>query len=99
MRLALLAPLALGALACGAPQRPRAPIAVTYRIYCEPRDARVVVDEVDQGPCLLWEQQRLGLRAGSHRFRIEREGYLPQEQETAAQGTQTLRVRLREVPE
>lgn len=87
--------------ACAGAQRPASErAAVAYRFYCTPRDARVIVDEVDQGACMLWEGQYLGLRAGTHRLRIEREGFLPQERDLPnARGRHTVHVELRERPE
>jgi hypothetical protein len=85
---------------CGGPQRPTHRVAVAYRFQCTPRDAHVIVDEVDQGVCQLWEQQYLGLEAGVHRMRIEREGYLPIERELPSTGRrETVQVQLRERPE
>lgn len=80
---------------------PRAPtIAGAVRFRCEPRDARVLVDEVDQGACRVWEEQYVGLGPGTHRVRIEREGFLPFEREFEARNRrETLEVRLRERPE
>jgi hypothetical protein len=92
--------LAVIGAACSGTQRPSHRVAVAYRFQCTPRDARVIVDEVDQGVCQLWEQQYLGLEAGTHRLRIEREGYLPIERELPSTGRrESVRVELREQPE
>ncbi len=104
MRGAVFAIVAASSLAmnagCGGPQRPSHRVAVAYRFQCTPRDARLIVDEVDQGACMLWEQQYLGLEAGVHRLRIEREGYLPIERELPSTGRrETVQVQLRERPE
>ncbi len=96
---ALFAACVIGS-GCSASQRPANRVAVAYRFQCTPRDARVIVDEVDQGACMLWEQQHLGLGAGMHRLRIEREGYLPIERELPSTGRrETVRIELRERPE
>jgi hypothetical protein len=96
----VLTAVALSALACSGAQRPQNTAAVGYRFQCAQRDARIIVDEVDQGACMLWETQYLGLSAGTHRLRVEREGFLPLEQELPAGGRrQTVRLQLREVPE
>jgi hypothetical protein len=88
------------AIGCGAPQRPRTRVEVAYRIRCTPRDARVIVDEVDQGQCVLWENEYLGLGGGTHRLRVERDGYLPVEREMPTTGRrETLTIVLRERPE
>ena len=85
---------------CGGTQRPANRVAVAYRFQCSPREAHVIVDEVDQGACMLWEQQYLGLPAGTHRLRIEREGYFPIEREIPSTGRrETIRVELHERPE
>jgi hypothetical protein len=86
--------------ACSGAQAARPRVAVAYRFQCSPHDARVIVDEVDQGACVLWEQQYLGLPAGTHRLRIEHEGYLPIERELPSTGRrETVRIELRERPE
>jgi hypothetical protein len=86
--------------ACSGTQHAANRVAVAYRFQCTPRDARVIVDEVDQGVCQLWEQQYLGLGAGTHRLRIEREGYLPIERELPSTGRrESVRVELHEQPE
>jgi hypothetical protein len=91
--------LALSACATsGARARPRSTVA--YRFECNPRDASLVVDEVNLGQCVLWERQYLGLGPGTHRVRVEREGFLPHEAELPGQGPRgTLRIQLRERPE
>lgn len=92
--------VALSLAACAAPQRPRVRIAGAYRFVCEPLDARVIVDEDDQGPCALWTTRSLGLTAGTHRLRVERDGWFPMESEvTPAGGVVTVTARLRRVPE
>lgn len=49
---------------------------------------------------MLWTTRALGLTAGVHRFRIVREGWLPQESEvTPAGGTVTVTAHLRRVPD
>jgi hypothetical protein len=98
----LIAAVAAGCVAGCAGARPatRARVMSAYRFHCAPRDARVVVDEQDQGQCVLWETQYLGLGPGVHRLRIEREGYLPTEQELSQSGRrETVTVQLRERPE
>ncbi len=73
---------------------------VAYRFVCSPRDATLVVDEENMGQCVLWEQRWLGLGPGTHRVRVEREGYLPNESEIPGQGPRgTIRIELRERPE
>ncbi len=73
---------------------------VGYRFECTPRDATLTVDEVNIGRCLLWEQRYLGLGPGTHRVRVDREGFLSYEQELGNRtGRGTLRVQLRERPE
>lgn len=101
MRRAVTVLFATIALAgCSGTQRPSHRVAVAYRFQCTPREARLIVDEVDQGACMLWEQQYLGLEAGTHRLRIEREGYLPIERELPSTGRrETVRVELHERPE
>lgn len=91
---------AIALMACSAPQRPANRVAVAYRFQCTPREARVIVDEMDQGACMLWEQQYLGLGPGTHRLRIEREGYLPLERELPSTGRrESVQVELHERPE
>ncbi len=94
-----IAAMAMLVSSCAATvRRPR--IAVAYRFQCTPADARVIVDEVDQGACRVWEVQYLGLPAGTHRVRIERDGYFPDEREMPSNGRrETVQVRLRAVPE
>jgi hypothetical protein len=101
VRWSALALLALLCPACAGAQRPREDrVAVAYRFRCTPRDARVIVDEVDHGACLLWEQQYLGLGAGVHRLRVERDGYLPVERELPSTGRrETVEIELRARPE
>ena len=90
--------LAVALGACGGAQRPRA--AGYYRFQCDPPDARVIVDEEDRGACSLWSTRALGLRAGVHRIRVAREGWLPMESEaTPAGGVVTVTARLRRVPD
>lgn len=96
----LLCSSSLAVVSCGSAQRTANRVAVAYRFQCAPRDARVVVDERDQGPCMLWELQYLGLGAGTHRLRIERDGYLPMERELPSTGRrETVHVELHEQPE
>jgi hypothetical protein len=96
----LAAAMAAAAAACGATQAPRPRAAVAYKFECAPRDARVVVDEVDYGQCVLWEQRYIALPEGTHRLRVERDGYLPVERELPATGhRETVRIELREEPE
>jgi len=91
---------AVAITACGGAQHPANRVAVAYRFQCTPREARVIVDEMDQGACMLWEQQYLGLGAGTHRLRVEREGYLPLERELPSTGRrESVRVELHERPE
>ncbi len=60
----------------------------------------MIVDEVDQGRCILWETQFLGLGAGDHRLRVERDGYLPLERDLPTTGRrETITVQLRPRPE
>jgi hypothetical protein len=85
-------------LSCTGTARPR--LAGAYRFACTPPDAHLIVDEVDQGPCLLWQDRWLGLVAGTHRVRIVREGFFPQESEVVPNGRRvTVRAALRAVPE
>ena len=75
-------------------------ITTAYRFECNPRDATLIVDEQNQGQCVLWESRALGLGPGVHRVRVEREGFLPHESEINGQGPRgTLRIQLRERPE
>jgi hypothetical protein len=75
-------------------------ITTAYRFECNPRDATLIVDEQNQGQCVLWERRALGLGPGAHRVRVEREGFLPHESEISGQGPRgTIRIRLRERPE
>lgn len=96
MRLALVALLALG---CAT--HPRAPrLAGALRFQCAPRDAHLIYDEEDLGPCLLWSERWLGLTPGPHRLRVERSGYFAQESEPLGDGRRRLvRVNLRAIPE
>ncbi len=90
--------LAAGLCACSSPQRPQS--AGAYRFACEPSDARLVVDEEDVGPCALWSSRWLGLTAGVHRVRVQREGWLPHELELRPAGArETVSVRLRREPD
>jgi hypothetical protein len=85
---------------CAPAQRPRPRIAAAFRLVCTPRNAVVIVDEITQGACVLYERQYLGVGPGTHRLRIERDGYLPVEREITADGRrQTLEFNLRERPE
>lgn len=78
----------------------RVPIAGALRFECTPPDAHVVVDEEDMGPCVVWGQRAIGLRAGTHRIRVVRDGYFPQESEVVPNGRRvTVRVQLRPVPD
>lgn len=89
---------ALLVAACTGPQRPR--IAGAYRFECDPPDAHVVVDEVDHGPCVLWQRRWLGVTEGAHRFVVRALGYFPQESEVQPTGRRvTVRATLRPVPE
>ena len=94
-----LAPVLLALLtACGGRQRTR--IEGAYRFECDPPDARIVLDEVDQGPCALWTSRWLGVGPGMHRLQIVREGFLPQESDLVPQRRRvSVRVQLRRVPE
>ena len=84
--------------ACASAQRPRA--AGAYRFQCDPPDAHVYIDEEDQGPCVLWSTRAIGVTAGVHRFRIVREGWIPQESEaTPVGGTVTVTAHLRRIPD
>lgn len=75
-------------------------ITTAYRFECNPRDATLIVDEQNQGQCVLWEGRALGLGPGVHRLRVEREGYLPHEAEISGENPRgTLRIQLRERPE
>jgi hypothetical protein len=88
------------ATSCAGAQHPQARVEVAYRFVCAPRDARVIVDEVDQGQCILWEAQYLGLGSGTHRLRVERDGYLPIERELPTTGRrETISLQLRPRPE
>lgn len=102
MRARFLRTVAVAAAAalcgCAGSQRPRA--AGYYRFRCDPPDARVIVDEEDLGACTLWTARSLGLRAGVHRIRVARDGWLPMESEaTPAGGVVTVTARLRRVPD
>jgi hypothetical protein len=71
--------LALAPLSACSGARPArtATAAVAFQFQCEPGDARLFIDEVDQGTCAFWQARYLGLGLGGHRLRIERENYLP----------------------
>lgn len=99
-KFACLATLALAA--CGGRQRTqgRAVSTVAYRFECNPRDATLIVDEVSRGQCILWERQSMGLGPGTHRLRVDRDGYLPHEAELRGEGPRgTLHIQLRVRPE
>ncbi len=92
--------LALSGCATGGASATRPRRTVSYRFECNPRDATLVIDEVNLGQCVLWEQRPVGLGPGVHRVRVEREGFLPHESELAGEGPRgTVRVQLRERPE
>lgn len=75
-------------------------MAGAYRFTCDPPDAHLIVDEVDQGPCVLWQGRWLGVTAGTHRVRIVRDGFFPQESEVVPNGRRvTVQATLRPVPE
>jgi hypothetical protein len=96
----IVASLALAACATTGAGASGPRITTAYRFECVPRDATLIVDEVNQGQCVLWERRALGLGPGPHRLRVEREGYLPHEAELPGQGPRgTIRVQLRERPE
>lgn len=99
MRLVALIAVALCSCATGNTNR-GARSTVAYKFVCSPRDATLIVDEQNMGQCVLWEQRWLGLGPGTHRVRVEREGFLPNEAELPGQGPRgTIRVELRERPE
>ena len=88
----------LVALSCSGTQRTR--VAGAYRFECDPPDARVIMDEVDQGPCALWASRWLGVGPGPHRLQVVREHYLPQESDLVPQGRRVVvRVQLRREPD
>jgi hypothetical protein len=83
-----------------ASQRTAVRSTTALRFECNPRDATLIIDEQNQGPCLLWERRALGLGPGVHRVRIERDGYLPHESEIDGRHPRgTLHIQLRERPE
>ena len=96
MRALLLLALALGCRAQAAPTV----AAVAYRFRCDPPEAHIFIDEEDRGPCVLWQDRWMGLGPGSHRLRIERDPWLPQEQEITPNGRRnTVTVTLRRAPD
>lgn len=89
----------IAALGCRA-QRPATTVAAAYRFRCDPPEARIVVDEEDRGPCVLWQDRWMGLSPGPHRLRVERDPWLPQEQEITPNGRRnTITVTLRRTPD
>ncbi len=48
-------------------QTPRA-AAVAYRFRCDPPQARIIIDEEDRGPCVVWQDRWMGLGPGVHRL-------------------------------
>lgn len=98
LRRMVLCGLALGAVGCAGAQRPR--IAAAYRFTCDPPDARVVLDETDEGPCVVWHDRWLGVTPGPHRLQITRAGYLPYEADIQPAGRrETVDVHLRPIPD
>lgn len=98
MRAGLLIAVVL-ALGCRT-QRPAATVAGAYRFRCDPPEARIIVDEEDRGPCVLWQDRWMGLGPGVHRLRVARDPWLPQEQELTPNGRRnTITVTLRRTPD
>lgn len=90
--------LALLSMACRT-QAPRT-VAVAYRFVCDPPQAHIFINEEDRGPCLLWRDRWMGLGPGVHRLRVERDPWLPQEQELRPNGRRnTITVNLRREPD
>jgi hypothetical protein len=80
-------------------QTPRA-AAVAYRFRCDPPQARIIIDEEDRGPCVVWQDRWMALGPGVHRLRVERDPWLPQEQELRPNGRRnTITVTLRREPD
>lgn len=87
-------------LALGCRRQAVPTVAVAYRFRCDPPEARIVIDEEDRGPCVLWQDRWLGLGPGPHRLRVEREPWLPQERELRPDGRRnTVTVTLRRAPD
>jgi hypothetical protein len=102
MRVAVSTVMALALASCATSRGARsgAQITTAYRFECAPQDATLIVDEQNQGQCVLWQRRALGLGPGAHRLRVEREGFLPYESEISGQGPRgTIRVELRQRPE
>lgn len=94
--LALLASLA--ALSCRTDARVR--YAGAYRFRCDPPDARLIVDEIDVGPCVLWQSRWMGLSQGIHRVQVTRPDYLPSESDVVPNGRRvSVDVHLRRAPD
>lgn len=97
-RLTLALVVTLAAAGCRTTARVR--YAGAYRFQCDPPDARVIVDEVDMGPCVLWQSRWMGLSQGTHRVQVTRAAYLPSESDLVPNGRRvTVDVHLRRVPE
>ena len=80
-------------------QTPRT-AAVAYRFRCDPPQARIIIDEEDRGPCVVWQDRWMALGPGVHRLRVERDPWLPQEQELRPNGRRnTITVTLRREPD
>lgn len=92
--------LAAALLALGCRAAAARPVAVAYRFHCEPPQAHIIIDEEDRGPCVLWRDRWMGLGPGLHRLRVERDPWLPQEQELRPDGRRnTITVNLRREPD
>lgn len=96
--LAVLCVWCAASLGCSATTRVR--YAGAYRFRCDPPDARLIVDEVDMGQCVLWQSRWMGLSSGTHRVQITRESFLSSESDVVPNGRRvSVDVHLRRIPD
>ncbi len=99
-RLLVFAALATWFVGCAGIGPAREPTGV-LRLLGEPRDARIIIDDVTLGPLHVFERDGVLLRPGEHRVIARRAGYFPEYTTVTieAQQVTTMTIKLRKIPE